>query len=254
MRHEIWNGLLTVLAFLDKHQNACMVVLTFMLFLCAVISCYIAAKNLRLMKWLDVKRSLPYVVLETTQNIPFYGVRLVNLGQTAARNVKVVTSPKIEMLFGSERKPIRFLEECVAVLVPNGMCATDFCIWNDLEKSNPSLVYRCTVTYESEWGEKMSNECVLDYSLYDGLAYPVKKTMTDLIKQFETFSRDFNHFATGFHKPHVLIEDYDKYREKVERQLEERRAALAARKSSAATQRGDKEEQCGSDEKGSLQG
>ncbi|MBR3583861.1 MAG: hypothetical protein IKO01_10525 [Kiritimatiellae bacterium] len=215
-----------------------MVLLTIALFICAAASCIIAMKSVHLMKRLDAKRSSPYVIMEATQNIPFYGVRLVNLGLTAARNVKVVMNPKIEMLFGSERKPIRFLEESIAVLVPKGMCATDFCTWGDLEKSNPSLVYRCTVSYESEWGEKMSNECVLDYSLYDGLAYPEKKTMNDLVKQLENLSREFNLFATGFHTPHVLTEDYDKCNEKVERQREERRAALAARKSSTATQCG----------------
>lgn len=234
----ILNKTTSIFSVFEAHQGGCMVLLTIALFICAAASCIIAMKSVHLMKRLDAKRSSPYVIMEATQNIPFYGVRLVNLGLTAARNVKVVMNPKIEMLFGSERKPIRFLEESIAVLVPKGMCATDFCTWGDLEKSNPSLVYRCTVSYESEWGEKMSNECVLDYSLYDGLAYPEKKTMNDLVKQLENLSREFNLFATGFHTPHVLTEDYDKCNEKVERQREERRAALAARKSSTATQCG----------------
>lgn len=210
-----------ILSLLDGHEGSCMVLLTIGLFICAGVSCWIAAKNIRLMKQLDAKRSSPYVVIETTQHIPCFGVRLVNMGLTAARNVKVAATPKIEIAFPNFPKAIRFIEEGIAVLVPNETHTTDLGTFEMLQKSNPSLIYRCTVSYESDWGEKFTTECVLDYSLYDGLAYRGTKTVHDLTKQFESFARDFHLLASGFHKLHVLTEDFDDYNEKLDEIIEQ---------------------------------
>ena len=38
-----------VLAFLEAHQGACMVILTLMLAVCAAVSCFIAANSVRVM-------------------------------------------------------------------------------------------------------------------------------------------------------------------------------------------------------------
>ncbi len=221
----MWQAFLQKLAYilsvLDGHEGSCMVLLTIGLFICAGVSCWIAAKNIRIMKQLDAKRSSPYVVIEATQNLPMYGLRMVNMGLTAARNVKVTATPKIEIAFPNFPKAIRFIEEGIAVLVPNETHTTDLGTFEMLQKSNPSLIYRCTVSYESDWGEKFTTECVLDYSLYDGLAYRGSKTVHDLTKQFEAFARDFNHLATGFYKPHVLTEDFNAYNAKIEEMIEQ---------------------------------
>ena len=217
---EVVSYILTMVRFLDAHQGSCMVLLTIGLFICAGVSCWIAAKNIKTMKQLDAKRSSPYVVIETTHNLPYYGVRLVNMGLTTARNVKVTATPKIEIALPNFPNAIRFIEEGVAVLVPNGAHATDLGTFDMLRKSNPSLVYRCSVSYESDWGEKFSTECVLDYSLYEGLAYRGTKTVHDLTKQFESFAKDFHLLAMGFHKLHVLTEDFDAYNEKIDRLVE----------------------------------
>ena len=220
----MWQALLQklahILSILDGHEGSCMVLLTIGLFICAGVSCWIAAKNIKIMKQLDAKRSSPYVVIETTHNRPCYGVRLVNMGLTAARNVKVTATPKIEIALPIFPNAIRFIEEGVAVLIPHGAHATDLGTFDMLRKSNPSLVYRCKVSYESDWGEKFTTECVLDYSLYEGLAYRGTKTVHDLTKQFESFAKDFHLLATGFHKLHVLTEDYDAYNEKIDRLVE----------------------------------
>lgn len=200
-----------MMTILDCHEGSCMVLVTIGLLICAGISCGIAAWNIRIMKQLDAKRSSPYVVIETTQHIPFFGVRLVNMGHTAARNVKVAATPKIEITFETFQKPVKFIEEGVAVLVPHGAYESVLGTFDTLKQHNSSLVYRCMVSYESDWGEKFSTECVLDYSLYEGLAYQGAKTFDDLAKQFESFARDFHSVATGFYKPHVLTEDFNAY-------------------------------------------
>ena len=93
MWHNFLDELACVVTILDAHQGSCMVLLTIALVACGIISCYIAAKNIKLMRELETKRSSPYVVLETTQSVPFYGVRIVNMGLTAARNIIVETYP-----------------------------------------------------------------------------------------------------------------------------------------------------------------
>ena len=205
------NHLSAMVHFLDAHQGSCMVLLTAALAFCAFVSCWISSRTVRLMKKLDEKRSSPYIVIETTQSIPFYGVRLMNKGLTAARNIQVESTPQICFTFPNFTKSIRFLSDGVDVLIPGGSYETAIGSWDTLKMANPALKYQCVIGYESDWGDKFSSRFVLDYSHYEGLANSGKNPINDLVRKFDTFARDFHHFATGFHKPHVLTEDFDKY-------------------------------------------
>ena len=222
MWHNFLHKLVHVMTVLDAHQGSCMILLTITLVACGIISCYIAAKNIKLMRKLEANRSNPYVVLETTQSIPFFGVRMVNMGLTAARNIIVETQPKMCIAFPGCQKPIGFLDKMLSVLVPQKAYACDIGSWDNLKKECLSLVYRCIVRYESEWGEKYESEYALDYSVYEHLIHREERTLTDLTKKFEDFCREFHHFATGFYKPYVLTEDYDKYNKKIEQMIEDR--------------------------------
>ena len=224
MWHNFLDELACVVTILDAHQGSCMVLLTIALVACGIISCYIAAKNIKLMRKLETKRSSPYVVLETTQSVPFYGVRIVNMGLTAARNIIVETQPKMHIAFPRYQKPIGFLDKMLPVLVPHKAYACDIGSWDDLKKECPSLVYRCIVRYESEWGEKYESEYMLDYSVYEHLIHREERTLTDLTKKFEEFCREFNHLTSGFHRLHVLTEDYDGYNKKRKHMIEDFKA------------------------------
>ena len=201
-----------------------MIILTIALVACSIISCYIAAKNIKIMRELEAKRSSPYVVLETTQSVPFFGVRMVNMGLTAARNIIVETLPKMRIAFPSYQKPIGFLDKTLPVLAPQKSYTCDIGNWENLKKECPSMVYRCVVRYESEWGEKYESKYTLDYSVYEHLIHREERTLTDLTKKFEDFCREFHLFAIGHYNPRILIEDYDKYSEKVERVIEDFKA------------------------------
>lgn len=229
MWHNFLHELVPVVTALDKHQGSCMIILTIALVACGILSCYIAAKNIKMMRKLEANRSSPYVVLETTQSVPFFGVRMVNMGLTVARNITVETQPKMRIAFPSYQKPIGFLDKMLSVLVPQKAYACDIGSWDNIKKECPSLVYRCIVRYESEWGEKYESEYTLDYSVYEHLIHREERTLTDLTKKFEDFCREFHHFATGFYKPHVLTEDYDNYNNKMEREIEEFKAKKSGR-------------------------
>lgn len=207
----------SIISILDSHQGSCMVLLTIALVICSIVSCFIAAKSIKLMRQLDAKRSSPYIVLETTQSIPFYGVRIVNMGLTAAKNIMVETEPKMRIAFSSYQRPIGFLENKIPVLVPQKYYACDIGSWDDIKKDCPLMVYRCVVRYESEWGEKYESEYVLDYSIYEHLIRREERTLTDLTRRFEEFCRDFRLLASGFHKLHVLTENHTKYESKIEK-------------------------------------
>lgn len=212
--------ILNILKQIESHQGCCMVMLTIALVACAIASCWIAARSIRLMRELDKKKSAPYVILETTQSIPFYGVRMTNLGLTVARNVTVETSPSLEMLFPNYKKPIGFIAERLPDLVPQKAYESDIGNWGNIMSGNPTLKYQCTVRYESDWGEKYEGKYVLDYSVYEHLAHKEARTLTDLTKRFEEFCREFKLLASGFHKLHVLTEDYEANEEKDRRLVE----------------------------------
>lgn len=221
----MWQDLLHELAHvvdvLGRHQGSCMILLTIALVACSIISCYIAAKNIKIMRKLEAKRSSPYVVLETTQSVPFFGIRIVNMGLTTARNIIVEAQPKIRITFPRYQKPIGFLDKRLPVLVPQKFYACDIGSWDDLKKECPSMVYRCVVRYESEWGEKYESEYTLDYSVYEHLIHREERTLTDLTKKFEEFCREFHLFAIGHYNPRILIEDYDKYSKEIEKVIED---------------------------------
>ena len=81
-----------------------------------------------------------------------------------------------------------------------------------------------TTLSREEFYEKYESEYTLDYSVYEHLIHREERTLTDLTKKFEDFCREFHLLASGFHKPHVLTEDYDKYNEKMEQMIEDFKA------------------------------
>ncbi len=206
---------------LDAHQGFYMVLLTVALVLCAYKSARAAVRNIELIKQNDDKRTLPYVVLEVVNDMPFYGVRMVNLGATAAHNVVVRAEPKIEMVFPNYRKPIKFLHEPVAYIAPSASFSTDIGSFRDIEKANPSKVYTGTISFENDEGKKFEHEFVLDFTPYTDTVHKDEKTIHHVAKHLEELAREVRHLATGFHKPHVLIEKYEEYQSRVMAAIQE---------------------------------
>ena len=150
-----------IVVLLDSHQGAFMVLLTTALVYYTYKSARAAVRNIELIKQNDDKRTLPYVVLEVMNDMPFYGVRMVNLGATAAHNVVVRAEPKIEMLFPNYRKSIKFIHEPVAYLAPSAHFETDIGSFRDIERENPSKIYTGTISFENGDGKRFEHEFVL---------------------------------------------------------------------------------------------
>lgn len=199
----------------DNHQGVYMVLLTGALVWFARKSAKIALNNLEMMKRNDDKRSQPYVTLEVVNDMPFYGVRMVNLGATSARNVVVVSEPRIEMLFPNYRKPIKFLHEPVEYMAPSARFETDIGSFRDIEKGNPSKVYSGTISFENDDGEKFVHRFVLDFTPFTDSIHKDEKTVHNVAKELEEIKREIQQIALGSHTPHILVEDYDAHNRKI---------------------------------------
>ena len=215
---QLWQWFMTNLHWLvgvmDRHQGFCMVVLTLLLALCAWQSCKYAAKNIKAMKELETERSRPQVVLEIVQTIPFYGVRMVNLGLTAARSITVEVTPKLTFCFDTWRgRPISFLEHEVEWLAPRASHQTNIGSYQHIEQVNKTLVYRGFVNYKGTDGRTYREPFVIDFSLYKDTVYSGKKTLNEVGVELEKIRRAIELFGSGFHKLRVIAQSLSDYRE-----------------------------------------
>lgn len=215
---QSWQWFMTNLHWLvgvmDRHQGFCMVVLTLLLALCAWQSCKYAAKNIKAMKELETERSRPQVVLEIVQTIPFYGVRMVNLGLTAARSITVEVTPKLTFCFDKWRgRTISFLEHEVEWLAPRASHQTNIGSYQHIEQVNKTLVYRGFVNYKGTDGRTYREPFVIDFSLYKDTVYSGKKTLNEVGVELEKIRRAIELFGSGFHKLRVIAQSLSDYRE-----------------------------------------
>jgi rRNA maturation RNase YbeY len=67
------------------------------------------------------------------------------------------------------------------------------------------------ISFENDEGKKFEHEFVLDFTPYTDAVHKSEKTIHHVAQHLEELSREVRHMATGFHKPHVLIEKYDEY-------------------------------------------
>lgn len=208
-------------AAIGSHEGFFMVLLTSALVWFAYKSAKIALRNLELIKLNDDKRTLPYVTLEVVNDMPFYGVRMVNLGKTSAHNIVVESNPKIEMLFPNYKKPIGFLQNHVPYLAPSGHYETDIGSFRDIEKENPSKVYQGRISFQNDDGKTFTHDFVLDFSPFTDAIHKDVKTVHEVAKQLEEIKRELSNIGTGFHKPHVLTEEYAEYEDRVKQVMKE---------------------------------
>ena len=61
MWHNFLHKLVHVIAALDAHQGSCMVLLTIALVACGILSCFIAAKNIKLMRTSQLRQIRRYI-------------------------------------------------------------------------------------------------------------------------------------------------------------------------------------------------
>lgn len=197
----------------DAHQGFWMVSCTIALVLIGLLTCVYARKS-------DKARSRPYVILETIPGI-FLGVKLSNIGLTAAKNVRVESNPVIRTEFARLCKEIGFLSKGVSYLPPRASFKTSIGTLSALRKANETMIYRGRISYESENGDKYTEDFVLDYSLYEDVT---SEPESPIAKRIDELRRILELIANGFYKPHVLVEGYDAYNRKIAKFIAEQQS------------------------------
>ena len=195
-----------VVSWISAHPEDCMVVLTFILALCAAVSCFFACKSVKAMKEMERERVRPMVVLEFLQEIPFYGVRLRNTGLTAARDIAIHMTPKLERYFGNGNdRAIRFLDGKIEFLAPNASFQAILGTLPDIGNANKTLVFKGTIQYSDASGRRYEDAAVLDYSLFDGTGYASKKTLNDIASALGKISQAVDKLGNASRKLQVLV-------------------------------------------------
>lgn len=213
---NIYQWLARVAQWTGAHEAFCMAALTLALVFCSVVSCYIGVKGIQATRRLKEEKSRPYVVFETFYNIPFFGVRMANVGQTPAYNISVKSEPMI-WLFGVQSKeykerPVAFMSSTMPYLAPSGKIETELGNLDSIRKANPSLRFKVNVSYEDSRHVSYSDEILLDYSFFDDLMYSGKKNIHNLVEEIAKTNRVLGEIASGTKKPHVLVDEYLEYR------------------------------------------
>ena len=223
-----------VIKFVNGYQGFCMVLLTIALAFCAIVSCVLAYKNIKIMKDCEVERARPIVVLEAIVDLPSYLVRIRNTGLTAARNVTFDLSPSVVYCFNSWKgKSIGFLNRTIEFLPPNYVFQTSLGMFNDIEAYNPYLMHKGFVRYEDASGRRYKESIVLDFSIFKDIAFPGRKTTNDLGVELEKIRKAIDAFGSGFNKLRVIAQSLDDYREEDRRAIEEANRRISAEKSKA---------------------
>lgn len=221
-----------ILNWCQTNQGFCMVILTLVLALCAMLTCWFAHRSIAAMRVSDENKSRPYVILEIVPDVPFFDIRMVNVGKTAARNVVVSAVPKLELMYKNfKRRKISFLDPGVAYMPPQDEHKTGIGTFSDIEAQNPTLIFSGRISYQSDTGKLYSDAFTLDFNLYNGITYSGRKTIHDVGVQLEKIGRTIEHVANGFCKPHVISEDFNDYQKRQREWIESVHAEDAKQKS-----------------------
>lgn len=231
---DIVNHIVQAIKLVNDQQGFCMVILTIALASCAIVSCVLAFKNIKIMKESEIERARPIVVLEAIADMPFYLVRMRNTGLTAARNVTVDLSPSVVYCFNSWKgKAIGFLSRTIEFLPPNFVFQTNLGAFCELEAYNPSLMHKGFVRYEDASGRRYEESIVIDFSIFKDTVFSGKKTINDLGVELEKIRRAVDAFGSGFNKLRVIAQSLDDYREEDGRAIEEARRRINEEKTRA---------------------
>ena len=202
---------------LDAHQGFWLVSLTFALVMIGLATCIVATRN-------DKRRSRPYVVLETVPGV-FLGVRMSNIGLTPAQDVRVTSTPTIRIAFDRYKHDISFMSKGVAYLPPRAKFETYIGTFDDLRKECGGMVYKGMISYKDDAGRRYSENFILDYSLYEGLTGTQE---SDIARRIRECKDELHLLCSGFYKPHVLVDEHEKYEARIMAAIQEAQKEMTA--------------------------
>lgn len=180
----------------------------------------LSAKGMTIAIRLEQERSKPIIVVDFVPDIPFFRLRVRNTGQTMAYSIQFAISPEPKLCLGGKKavpqetsdRTIRFVHNGIASLAPGAELTSILGTLDRIEETHGVLSFAGTVRYTDANKNPYESPVDIDLRVYRDLLYSDRKGIDDVAKRLDDIYRELNHLATGFSKPHVLIEDIQEYR------------------------------------------
>lgn len=195
----------------DANQGFLSACLTFVYVVATIWLVRLSQRQLRLATDLERSRTRPFVVFDMYFDHFFLHARVVNLGQTAAMDVVIEISPKLQYVFGGEGQipqdervnVIPFIERGIPMLAPNREMKALVGFSKRVHQAYPEMRFEGEISYRGRDGQSYRETFVVDVATMEALAYRQVKDVEDVAKQLEEISRTLSHLASGFSKPLV---------------------------------------------------
>jgi hypothetical protein len=155
-------------------------------------------------------------------------VRVANVGQRVALEVKIEIEPKLEYVYGGEgsvprderSKPIPFIERSIPTLAPNREIKALVGFSRRVHQAYPKLRFEGVLSYRTADGEHYKEPFIIDVAAIEALAYRSTKDIEDVAKQLEDIAGTFRRVASGSATPLVRTMTEKEHRDEEDRFLE----------------------------------
>lgn len=199
----------------NANQGFVMVVLTFV-YVAATIYIVqlgkhankIAQANLKTLEELEREKSRPVIDLAIVADNPLVSLQVSNHGLTPAYDIRISIMPSLKY-FQDDGKdiPLGILKHGIGSLAPGSNTTTLIGSFSQLKERNSNLQYDGTATFRDVNNTSYETPIHIDLRWMENNRYIHRKTLHDVAEQIEKLQKEFHHFATGLHKPFIIMQD-----------------------------------------------
>lgn len=158
----------------------------------------------------------PHVVVDIEPSAvrPMVDFVVRNLGQTAARDVRIATNPTLQTTTDDAHpkyalKDSAILAQGIPMLPPGREIRSLFDSMPDLLNTGLPTRYEGTVTYDgSRGGKTYHDEFVIDLNVHAGLTYIDQKGLHQVAKALEEVARRLGQWSESHHGLRVFVQDW----------------------------------------------
>lgn len=160
-----------------------MFVLTGVYVIATIMLVYVSYKQLRTIRDIEQEKSRPYVTVElklVDRNLFF---NITNIGATAAKNVKIISTPKIVGVWRNDKEPVllHIVENGILYFPPQRNLCGLLGSWEEVYEFYGKSSFSGVVQYESNFGKVYEEAFDINADDYEGLASIEKKGPLDKI-------------------------------------------------------------------------
>jgi len=195
-----------------------------------VVAALVATRQVAEAKRLREEKARPFVVvdLDVQRHVIFFVI--ANLGSTLARNVRLKISPPLDSAIDVSLAKLKMLTDGIPNLAPGKEYRTvlDSFIQREAAGVFPDA-YTVSISYEDETGRRpFSEEHVLDIGLYRNLMHVTDDDVRDIKKSLDKIQKEMKKWTAGTRGGLLRLspDERDERNERLNRELEERPAAL----------------------------